>query len=177
MLLGQPNAGSKEEEERTPSSVAKRRVNIYNRNKQQHEKSMVTQNVSEAQPPMSGSLKAGDLAIYVDDINHRRLPVKLLCLRPPLIWRWSFGVLVHLAASSTHNAHPSTSAHGVSLTTAGAARCRDNDLADGVRVLSSSYPRLLATSPWPGHTDYVGVVPFGTMLMMFLLATERCKMV
>ncbi|KRY09425.1 hypothetical protein T12_8504 [Trichinella patagoniensis] len=73
------------------------------------------------------------------------------------------------------NAHPSTSAHAVSLTTAGAARCRDNDLADDVRALSSSYPRLLASSPWPGHTDYVGVVPFGTMLMMFLLAIEPCR--
>ncbi|KRZ87306.1 hypothetical protein T08_13463, partial [Trichinella sp. T8] len=39
------------------------------------------------------------------------------------------------------------------LTPTGAAICRDNDLADGVRVLSSSYPRLSATSPWPGHTD------------------------
>ncbi|KRX72967.1 hypothetical protein T06_14220 [Trichinella sp. T6] len=39
--------------------------------------------------------------------------------------------------------------HGISLTLTGAAICRDNDLADGVRVLSSSYPRLLATSPWP----------------------------
>ncbi|KRZ54679.1 Endoribonuclease dcr-1, partial [Trichinella nativa] len=43
--------------------------------------------------------------------------------------------------------------YGVSLTPTGAAICRDNDLADGVRVLSSSYPRLSATSPWPGHTD------------------------
>ncbi|KRY26054.1 hypothetical protein T01_14746, partial [Trichinella spiralis] len=42
---------------------------------------------------------------------------------------------------------------GVYLTPDGAGRCRDNDLADGVRVLSSSYPRLLATSPRPGHTD------------------------
>ncbi|KRX79078.1 hypothetical protein T06_12680 [Trichinella sp. T6] len=42
---------------------------------------------------------------------------------------------------------------GVYLTPAWAARCRDNDLADGVRVLSSSYPRLSSTSPWPGHTD------------------------
>ncbi|KRX24565.1 hypothetical protein T07_12825 [Trichinella nelsoni] len=67
--------------------------------------------------------------------------------------RWSLGVLVHLAASSTRNGHPSTSAQGVSPTPAWAARYRDNDLADGVRVLSSSYPRLSATSPWQGHTD------------------------
>ncbi|KRY15730.1 SUN domain-containing protein 3 [Trichinella patagoniensis] len=64
-----------------------------------------------------------------------------------------FGALVHLAASSTRNGHQLTSVQGVSLTLAGAARCRDNDPADGVRVLSSSYPRLLAPSPWPGHTD------------------------
>ncbi|KRZ50936.1 hypothetical protein T02_14459 [Trichinella nativa] len=79
---------------------------------------------------MSGSLKAGDLTIYVDDLNHRRLPH---CL--------------------TRNGHLPTSAHGVSLTPVWAGKCRDNDLADGVRVLSSSDPRLSATSPWPGHTD------------------------
>ncbi|KRZ91497.1 hypothetical protein T08_8149 [Trichinella sp. T8] len=84
----------------------------------------------QAQPPMSGSLKAGDLTIYVDDLNHRRLPH---CL--------------------TRNGHPPTSAHGVSMTPVWAARCRDNDLADGVRVLSSSDPRLSATSPWTGYTD------------------------
>ncbi|KRX56230.1 hypothetical protein T09_4642 [Trichinella sp. T9] len=89
---------------------------------------------------------------------------KLPRLRPSLISQWPFGVLVRQAASSKyfvdnrHNGvnshcHPSTSAHGVSLTPTGAAICRDNDLADGVRVLSSSYPRLSATSPWPGHTD------------------------
>ncbi|KRX21453.1 hypothetical protein T07_14119 [Trichinella nelsoni] len=86
--------------------------------------------IYRAQLPMSGSPKAGDLAIYVDDLNHRRLP--------------------HCLA---RNGHPSTSAHGVSLTPTEAAVCRDNDLADGVRVLSSSYPRLSSTSPWPGHTD------------------------
>ncbi|KRZ47589.1 GILT-like protein F37H8.5 [Trichinella nativa] len=43
--------------------------------------------------------------------------------------------------------------HRVSLTPPGAARRRDSDLADGMRVLSSSYPRLSATSPGPGHTD------------------------
>ncbi|KRX54286.1 hypothetical protein T09_6539 [Trichinella sp. T9] len=85
-------------------------------------------------------------------------------LRPSLISQWPFGVLVRQAASSKYlidnqyngvnnHCHPSTSAHGVSLTPTGAAICRDNDLADGVRVLSSSYPRLSATSPWPGHTD------------------------
>ncbi|KRZ82124.1 hypothetical protein T08_6401, partial [Trichinella sp. T8] len=42
---------------------------------------------------------------------------------------------------------------GVSLTPDGAARRRDSDLADGMQVLSSSYPRLSATSPGPGHTD------------------------
>ncbi|KRX44324.1 hypothetical protein T05_6378 [Trichinella murrelli] len=89
---------------------------------------------------------------------------KLPRLRSSLISQWPFGVLVRQAASSKyfadnqHNGvnnhcHPSTSAHGVSLTPTGAAICRDNDLADGVRVLSSSYPRLSATSPWPGHTD------------------------
>ncbi|KRY38194.1 hypothetical protein T01_9963 [Trichinella spiralis] len=58
--------------------------------------------------------------------------------------RWSFG---------PRNGHPSMSAQGVYLTPDGAGRCQDNDLADGMRVLSSSYPRLLATSPRPGHTD------------------------
>ncbi|KRZ56319.1 hypothetical protein T02_2513 [Trichinella nativa] len=99
-----------------------------------------SQGIYKAQPPMSGSIKADNLAIF------------------------PFGVIVRQAASSKyfvenrHNGvnshcHPSTSAHGVSLTPTGAAICRDNDLADGVRVLSSSYPRLSATSPWPGHTD------------------------
>ncbi|KRX74718.1 Protein YIPF6 [Trichinella sp. T6] len=59
---------------------------------------------------------------------------------------------------AARNGHPSTSAHGVSLTPVGAAICRDNDLVDGVRVLSSSYPKLLATSPWPGHTNYENVI-------------------
>ncbi|KRX30306.1 hypothetical protein T05_6184, partial [Trichinella murrelli] len=65
-------------------------------------------------------------------------------LRPSLISQWPFGVLVRQAASSKylvdnrHNGvnshcHPSTSAYGVSLTPTGAAICRDNDLADGVR--------------------------------------------
>ncbi|KRY22411.1 hypothetical protein T12_9354 [Trichinella patagoniensis] len=34
------------------------------------------------EPPMSGSLTAGELAIYGADLNHRRLPIKLLCFRP-----------------------------------------------------------------------------------------------
>ncbi|KRX69046.1 hypothetical protein T06_12805, partial [Trichinella sp. T6] len=59
------------------------------------------------------------------------------------------------------------------LTPPGAARRRDSDLADGMRVLSSSYPRLSATSPGPGHTDLVGVVPFGTLSESKHLATAK----
>ncbi|KRY45538.1 hypothetical protein T03_15202 [Trichinella britovi] len=69
------------------------------------------------------------------------------------IWRArpSGGFFKHNGVNN--HCHPSTSAHGVSLTPTGAAICRDNDLADGVRVLSSSYPRLSATSPWPDFND------------------------
>ncbi|KRX37220.1 hypothetical protein T05_14437 [Trichinella murrelli] len=96
----------------------------------------------QAQPPMSGSLKAamviwrarpsGGFFKYFIDAQ---------------LTQWRKQPLL------TRNEHPPTSAYGVSVTPVWAARCRDNDLADGVRVLSSSYPRLSATSPWPGHTD------------------------
>ncbi|KRX14362.1 hypothetical protein T07_2467 [Trichinella nelsoni] len=49
------------------------------------------------------------------------------------------------------------SAQGVYLTPDGAGRCRDNDLADGMRVLSSSYPRLPATSPRPVWRCYLNI--------------------
>ncbi|KRX68643.1 hypothetical protein T09_1107 [Trichinella sp. T9] len=70
---------------------SEQRVNIYNRTKQQHEKSMITRTTSSRpvapasgllEPPMSGSLTAA------------------VMLSAPLISRWSFGVLVHLVASS-----------------------------------------------------------------------------
>ncbi|KRY05251.1 hypothetical protein T12_9931, partial [Trichinella patagoniensis] len=101
-----------------------------------------------AQPPMGGSIKADNLAIF------------------------PFGVLVRQTASSKylvdnqHNGvnnhcHPSTSAHGVSLTPTGAAICRDNDLADGVRVLFFLRSRLLGTIGAGGVTP-TGLVTFRT---------------
>ncbi|KRX70624.1 hypothetical protein T06_10700, partial [Trichinella sp. T6] len=50
------------------------------------------------------------------------------------------------------NGHPQPP-QGVSSTPDGAAKRRDSDLADGMQVLSSSYPRHSATRPGPGHTD------------------------
>ncbi|KRZ63507.1 hypothetical protein T02_9972 [Trichinella nativa] len=94
ILLGQPNVGSQEDGRvRGTHSVdsSEQRVNIYNRTKQQHEKSMITRTTSSRpaapaggllEPPMSGSLTAA------------------VMLSTPLISRWSFGVLVHLVASS-----------------------------------------------------------------------------
>ncbi|KRY24684.1 hypothetical protein T03_10254 [Trichinella britovi] len=61
--------GHEQSEESTPST-ATNSESIYNRTKQQYEKSMVIQNGSEAQPPMSGSIKADNLAIFVGDPNH-----------------------------------------------------------------------------------------------------------
>ncbi|KRX12808.1 hypothetical protein T07_6767 [Trichinella nelsoni] len=97
---------------------------------------------------------------------------KLPHLRPSLISQWPFGVLVRQAASSKylvdnrHNGvnshcHPSTSAHGVSLTPTGAAICRDNDLADGVWVLFFLRSRLLGTIGAGGVTP-TGLVTFRT---------------
>ncbi|KRX66209.1 hypothetical protein T09_10608 [Trichinella sp. T9] len=73
-------------------------------------------------PPMSGSLTAAAM------------------LSAPLISRWSFGVLVHLAASSKR---------------------RDNDAASGARVLFFLRPRPLGTIGAGGVTP-TGSVTFRT---------------
>ncbi|KRZ95728.1 hypothetical protein T08_16691 [Trichinella sp. T8] len=98
--------------------------------------------IYRARPPMSGSLKA-------TMVTWRARPsggfFKYFVDAQLTQWRKQ-------PLSSTQRSPINVSA-GVYLTPVWAARCRDNDLADGVRVLSSSYPRLSSTSPWPGHTD------------------------
>ncbi|KRZ97909.1 hypothetical protein T08_7560 [Trichinella sp. T8] len=144
ILLGQPNVGSQEDGPvRGTHSVdsSEQRVNIYNRTKQQHEKSMITRTTSSGpaapaggslEPPMSGSLTAA------------------VMLSAPLISRWSFGVLVHLVASS-----------GTLWPATGAMARRNNDLASGARVLFFLRPRPLGTIGAGGVTP-TGSVTFRT---------------
>ncbi|XP_003382319.1 conserved hypothetical protein [Trichinella spiralis] len=99
--------GSQEDgRERTPSTAANRE-SVYNRNKQQHENSVITPQTANRLtsttspdvnvaarlgsaapaggslgPPMGGSLTAGELDIKGADLNHRRLPIKLPFFRP-----------------------------------------------------------------------------------------------
>ncbi|KRZ64294.1 hypothetical protein T08_2666, partial [Trichinella sp. T8] len=60
-----------------------------------------SQDIYRAQPPLSGSIKADNMAIFVGDqitIDVSKLPR----LRPSLISQWPFGVLVRQAASSKY---------------------------------------------------------------------------
>ncbi|KRX14094.1 hypothetical protein T07_3065 [Trichinella nelsoni] len=157
--------------ERAPLT-ATNRESMYNRTKQQYEKSMVTQNVSEAQPPMSGSLKAGDLDIYRR--RSKSLSTSVSCYAfghfdlGMVIWRarpsggfFKYFIDAQLTQWRKQPLSSDKGPHRVSVTPAGSARCRDNDLADGVRVLFFLCPRPLGTIGAGGVTP-TGSVTFGS---------------
>ncbi|KRY27280.1 hypothetical protein T01_7913 [Trichinella spiralis] len=73
ILLGQLNVGSQEEDEHTPSTAANREsVDTTGPNDSMRIDGYANDKLGQ---PMSGSLKAGELAIYGADLNHRRLMV------------------------------------------------------------------------------------------------------